>query len=385
MTLSKAHQFFFLRRNSNISTKASNLLLRKQLRLRLRTIPDIRQHFAQGISLTPKKKGATAQAEHQTPHNHFETHHCSRYYSITTSKPTTIPDHHPIQQNATMSSRGSSKTRGASRSRGRGSRSRSRSSNSQTTDVPTTLQEDLLARIEQLEVQLTAQDSPAPTSTSSLGKSTKLLDLLVFIGGIDSPAFNTWKIQMNGKLKTNADHYMDEEACMHYVFSRTRGDAQGHLEPQFKPDVDEPFQTANSMIRHLASIYKDLFQVKNARRDYHKLMMWPTKTFMDFYTRFLHLASEGQIPHEDLHLDLYDKLTLELQRAIALIEGTLNTLKDLQKAVLHLDQNLHQIHDRTDHQIKVYSTLSNSPSLEKTTKTLGVLPMKLLSVSVVLS
>ena len=69
--------------------------------------------------------------------------------------------------------------------------------------------------------------------------------------------------------------------------------------------------------------------MKNACRDYHKLMMRPTKTFMDFYTRFLRLASEGQIPHEDLRLDLYDKLTLELQRAIAPMEGTLDTLKDL--------------------------------------------------------
>ena len=50
---------------------------------------------------------------------------------------------------------------------------------------------------------------------------------------------------------------------------------------------------------------------------------------MDFYTLFLHLTSEGQIPDEDLCLDLYDKLTLELQCAIALIEGTLNKLKDL--------------------------------------------------------
>jgi hypothetical protein len=69
---------------------------------------------------------------------------------------------------------------------------------------------------------------------------------------------------------------------------------------------------------------------------------------MDFYTQFLRLASEGQIPYKDLRLDLYDKLTLELQRAIAPIEGTLDTLKDLQKAVLRLDQNLRQIHDRTD-------------------------------------
>jgi hypothetical protein len=64
---------------------------------------------------------------------------------------------------------------------------------------------------------------------------------------------------MNGKLMTNADHYVDETACMHYVFSRTKGDAQGHLKPQFGPDVVKPFQTANSMIKHLASIYKDPF------------------------------------------------------------------------------------------------------------------------------
>ena len=66
-------------------------------------------------------------------------------------------------------------------------------------------------------------------------------------------------------------------------------------------------------------------------------MMQSTKTFTDFYIQFLHLTSEGQILDEDLRLDLYDKLTLELQRAIALIEGTLNELKDLQKALLHLD------------------------------------------------
>ena len=83
------------------------------------------------------------------------------------------------------------------------------------------------------------------------------------------------------------------------------------------------------MIKHLASIYEDPFWVRNARRDYRKLMMRSTETFTDFYTRFLHLASEGQIPDEDLRLDLYDKLTLELQRAIALIEGTLDKLKDL--------------------------------------------------------
>ena len=105
--------------------------------------------------------------------------------------------------------------------------------------------------IEQLRAQLATRDSPAPASpnldrlatvleafserldriatrasTPALGsgKSTKLLDPPILTDGID-PAFDTWRIQMNGKLTTNTNHYADEKACMHYVFSRTRGDA----------------------------------------------------------------------------------------------------------------------------------------------------------------
>jgi hypothetical protein len=125
--------------------------------------------------------------------------------------------------------------------------------------------------------------------------------------------------------------------------------------------------------------------VRNACRDYRKLMMQSTETFTDFYTRFLHLAGEGQIPDEDLRPDLYDKLTLELQRAIALIEGTLNELKDLQKALLRLNQNLRHISDRADRQTRTWNALPTgfSPSLEKTIKTSGVLPVKPPSVSAI--
>jgi hypothetical protein len=102
------------------------------------------------------------------------------------------------------------------------------------------------------------------------------------------------------------------------------------------------------MIQHLAGIYEDPFRIQNARRDYRKLMMRTTETFPDFYTRFLHLAGEGQIPREDLRPDLYNKLTLELQRAIAPTEESLTTVEELQKALRRLDQNLRQIRDRSE-------------------------------------
>ena len=88
--------------------------------------------------------------------------------------------------------------------------------------------------------------------------------------------------------------------------------------------------------------------MQNARRDYQKLTIKATETFTDFYTRFLHLASERRIPKEDLHLDLYNKLTLELQRAIAPTEEALLTVYDLQRALRRLDQNLCQIKERSD-------------------------------------
>ena len=57
--------------------------------------------------------------------------------------------------------------------------------------------------------------------------------------------------------------------------------------------------------------------------------MKTTETFLTFHTRFLYLASQAQIPQEDLFLDLFDKLTLDLQRAVLLVFTTIQTLKEL--------------------------------------------------------
>ena len=66
------------------------------------------------------------------------------------------------------------------------------------------------------------------------------------------------------------------------------------------------------MINHLSSIFKDPFKVQNAHLNYKALNMKTTKTFSTFYTHFLHLASQAQIPQKNLFPDLFDKLTLDL-------------------------------------------------------------------------
>ena len=43
------------------------------------------------------------------------------------------------------------------------------------------------------------------------------------------------------------------------------------------------------------------------------------ETFVDFHTHFLHLARQAKILKDNLQLDLFDILTLELQRTVLLV------------------------------------------------------------------
>ena len=105
--------------------------------------------------------------------------------------------------------------------------------------------------IEQLRAQLAARDSPplatpnldrlaavlealsrrldwveprASTPASRPTKITKLLDPPAFMDGKD-PTFKRWRVQIQDKLRVNADHFQSMEAKKAYVFSRTSGDA----------------------------------------------------------------------------------------------------------------------------------------------------------------
>jgi hypothetical protein len=246
--------------------------------------------------------------------------------------------------------------------------------NDNSDTITVTTQEDLdaaNAEIERLRALLTARDTPASReetpnpqrladvlealsqrlaraeTPSGSSKSAKIPDPPLLTDG-NEPTFESWKLQLRGKLRVNSDHFPSDEARMAYVFGRTGGDAQKHLRPRYDEDSDDPYLSDKEMIDHLASIYEDPFKVQNARFDYKSLMMKPTETFAEFYTRFLHLSGQGRIPQEDLQPDLYDKLTLELQRAVLPVYITVKTVKELADQCLSLDQGLRRIKARTD-------------------------------------
>ena len=120
--------------------------------------------------------------------------------------------------------------------------------------------------------------------------SKKLPDPPPLSDGSD-PTFASWKIQVQGKFRVNADHFPDEEAKMFYLFNRTTGDAQKHLQPRYDDDAQTRFVSAKEMLELLATIFVNPNQVRDARYDYNRLMMTAGQSFAEFQTQFLHLAS----------------------------------------------------------------------------------------------
>lgn len=130
------------------------------------------------------------------------------------------------------------------------------------------------------------------------------------------------------------------------------------------------FTTATEMIQHLASIYTNPNAVRDARYEYGKLYMKSGQTFTDFQTAFLHLAGEGQIHTDNLRLDLYDKLTVPLQRQLAAMLVDLNTYQKLANRCISLDTELRRI-DARDNRQKRYKETPATDTRAGTTRSTG--------------
>jgi hypothetical protein len=179
--------------------------------------------------------------------------------------------------------------------------------------------------------------------------SKKLPDPVPLSDGRD-PTFLSWKLQIQGKFRGNADYFQDEEDKMFYLFNRTTGDAQKHLQPRYDEDSQTRFTSAKEMLTYLASIYVNPNAVRDARHEYNALAMKPSQPFSEFQTQFLHLAGQAEIPRESLRMDLYDRVTTALQRGIAPNLRHLPTYEELAADLGSLDTELRRIAVREDRQ-----------------------------------
>jgi hypothetical protein len=102
------------------------------------------------------------------------------------------------------------------------------------------------------------------------------------------------------------------------------------------------------MIDHLETHYSDRFKVQNARADYRGLNMKSTETFTVFYTRFSHLVGRAQIPTDDWMPDLFNKLTVRLQKQVLPRYDDFRTCQELADYCIRQDQGLRRIIDREE-------------------------------------
>jgi hypothetical protein len=186
-----------------------------------------------------------------------------------------------------------------------------------------------LQRIEDLEAEVRTKTGIISYLETREGQPyhtpTKEIDVPVpELSDNKNPTFENWRAQIEGKFDVNKKLFTTERAKIVFLFGRTAGDVQAHLQPRYN-DNEGCFLTAQDMIDHLASIYVDPHKTSNARLEFRKLNMRPANAFSEFYTKFLHLAGAGKVAAEDYRTDLYDKLTIELQKAVLPTYNTLTT------------------------------------------------------------
>lgn len=146
-------------------------------------------------------------------------------------------------------------------------------------------------------------------------KSYKLPDPPLLDDG-KNPRFEDWQLQMQNKLKANADHFSTPDLRMAYVASRCTGRAAKHITPRMRDGSTMPYEDSIDMMKHLDEIFGDPNRLVNARRGYRELVMRNGTDFNTFLSDFLHLADEAGVPKESRKEDFYQKLSWDLQDVV---------------------------------------------------------------------
>ena len=123
------------------------------------------------------------------------------------------------------------------------------------------------------------------------------------------------------------------------------------------------------MLDLLITIYIDPHETLNIRHEFRKLIMRSSQPFSEFHTRFMHLTGLAKIPAADWQPELYDKLTIDLQKAVLPTIDTLSIYKALTDRCRLLDQDLRRIQERSN-RLKTRTITPNrtvSPTTQPTT------------------
>lgn len=151
--------------------------------------------------------------------------------------------------------------------------------------------------------------------TDRICKSTKLPDGKPLTDGKD-PKFEAWLMNIENKLRVNADHFPTPESRIAYVASRCEGEAQEHILPRFREDATDAYQDVEDLIDHLKLLYLDENRVINARMEMRSLQMRKNDKFQEFLSKFTRLAQDSKLARTEWKEELYYRLSFDMQRAM---------------------------------------------------------------------
>jgi hypothetical protein len=171
---------------------------------------------------------------------------------------------------------------------------------------------------EPLRAAVPREDTPASHQTTGGGSRVAKLPDPPLFSGEDRTLFDDWLVQIKNKLRGNEDFYPTEVLKIIYVSSRLSSGALALVTPRLDEDSEYAYHKVTELYTHLKELYSDPNKANNARREFHNLRMKATQAFQEFYAKFIRLVTESGMSQQDLKFELNEKLTWELQAAVAI-------------------------------------------------------------------
>jgi hypothetical protein len=161
-----------------------------------------------------------------------------------------------------------------------------------------------------------------------------------------SPTYVSWRALLRGKLTNNTDWWTTEQERINYVFGRTKGKAQRHLEPRIDEECTDPWLSVDEMLQYLDTIYRDYYEAERAENAFFELEQTTGQEFSDFHTEFSQLASVGRIPPSTWRSHLWRKLNREFQNRLLATHHQHPTYQSLVRECQRLSVDIEQFHRR---------------------------------------
>lgn len=206
---------------------------------------------------------------------------------------------------------------------------------------------EIAEQLLELEAKVRSFREGTPSDRSqSTKRSPRVPDPPCLTDGQD-PTWEDWSSKIGFKLEINHDHFENERMKLVYVLSRTAGKAFEHTYCRSQKNSDDPFSTADEVLKDLSESFEDPDKYENYRREFVKLNQG-VKKFSDFYAEFKRLASYLGYNEKQLLAELKDKMAPRLRSALAALEPQLTQLPPTKNYCIRVDNEHRAMREAKD-------------------------------------